>query len=162
MGVASTPDGKGYWLVGSDGGIFSFGDAGFYGSFPGSHPFEFSCATSAVVTNQSCTLPMASMTPTNGGLGYWIAFSEGTVVPYGAATSEGGSVPSPFAAPIVGIAADPTGTGYWLVGADGGVFSYPDTSFRGSLPGMGIHVSDIVGIASGLYTIPSPLPPSVP
>ena len=30
--MAATPDGKGYWLVASDGGIFAFGDAGFYGS----------------------------------------------------------------------------------------------------------------------------------
>ena len=30
--MASTPDGAGYWLVASDGGVFSFGDAGFYGS----------------------------------------------------------------------------------------------------------------------------------
>ena len=30
--MAATPDGKGYWLVASDGGIFSYGDAGFYGS----------------------------------------------------------------------------------------------------------------------------------
>ena len=27
VGAAPTPDGKGYWLVGSDGGVFSFGDA---------------------------------------------------------------------------------------------------------------------------------------
>ncbi|HEX5266199.1 MAG TPA: hypothetical protein VFW24_05455, partial [Acidimicrobiales bacterium] len=26
------PDGRGYWLVASDGGIFSFGDATFHGS----------------------------------------------------------------------------------------------------------------------------------
>ena len=32
VGMAATPDGKGYWLVASDGGIFAFGDAGFYGS----------------------------------------------------------------------------------------------------------------------------------
>ena len=32
VGMASTPDGKGYWLVASDGGIFSYGDATFYGS----------------------------------------------------------------------------------------------------------------------------------
>ncbi len=32
VGVAATPDGKGYWLVASDGGIFAFGDAAFYGS----------------------------------------------------------------------------------------------------------------------------------
>jgi hypothetical protein len=32
VGMAATTDGKGYWLVASDGGIFSFGDAGYYGS----------------------------------------------------------------------------------------------------------------------------------
>ena len=32
VGMAATPDGHGYWLVASDGGIFTFGDAAFYGS----------------------------------------------------------------------------------------------------------------------------------
>ena len=32
VGMASTPGGRGYWLVASDGGIFSFGDARFFGS----------------------------------------------------------------------------------------------------------------------------------
>ena len=35
VGMASTADGKGYWLVAADGGIFSFGDATFYGSMGG-------------------------------------------------------------------------------------------------------------------------------
>jgi hypothetical protein len=30
--MATTSDGAGYWLVASDGGIFSFGDAKFSGS----------------------------------------------------------------------------------------------------------------------------------
>jgi hypothetical protein len=30
--MAATPTGAGYWLVASDGGIFAFGDATFYGS----------------------------------------------------------------------------------------------------------------------------------
>lgn len=30
--VAATPDGRGYWLLGGDGGVFCFGDAGFFGS----------------------------------------------------------------------------------------------------------------------------------
>ena len=34
-GIAATPDGGGYWLVGSDGGVFNYGNAGFYGSVPG-------------------------------------------------------------------------------------------------------------------------------
>jgi hypothetical protein len=33
--MATTPDGKGYWLVASDGGIFTFGDAAFFGSAGG-------------------------------------------------------------------------------------------------------------------------------
>jgi hypothetical protein len=32
VGMATTPDGKGYWLVASDGGIFNHGDAVFGGS----------------------------------------------------------------------------------------------------------------------------------
>ena len=35
VGMAATPDGGGYWLVASDGGVFSYGDAGFYGSAGG-------------------------------------------------------------------------------------------------------------------------------
>jgi hypothetical protein len=35
--MAATPDGNGYWLVASDGGIFSFGDARFHGSTGGIH-----------------------------------------------------------------------------------------------------------------------------
>src|SRR5262245_25998493 len=31
-GMAATPTGKGYWIVAGDGGIFSYGDARFYGS----------------------------------------------------------------------------------------------------------------------------------
>ena len=30
--MAATPDGGGYWLVASDGGIFNYGDAAFFGS----------------------------------------------------------------------------------------------------------------------------------
>jgi hypothetical protein len=32
MGMAADRSGHGYWLVASDGGIFTFGDASFYGS----------------------------------------------------------------------------------------------------------------------------------
>jgi hypothetical protein len=32
VGMASSPDGKGYVLVATDGGVFNYGDAGFAGS----------------------------------------------------------------------------------------------------------------------------------
>ena len=34
-GITRTPDGNGYWIVSLDGGVFSFGDAQFFGSIPG-------------------------------------------------------------------------------------------------------------------------------
>jgi hypothetical protein len=37
------------------------------------------------------------------------------------------------------------GKGYVLIGADGGIFAFGDASFEGSLPGIGIHVTNIVG-----------------
>ena len=41
-------------------------------------------------------------------------------------------------APVVGIAATPTGHGYWLAAADGGVFAFGDADFVGSLGGYRI------------------------
>ena len=32
VGGAETPSGQGYWMVASDGGIFAFGNAAYYGS----------------------------------------------------------------------------------------------------------------------------------
>ncbi len=32
VGILATSDGKGYWMVAADGGVFAFGDAGFVGS----------------------------------------------------------------------------------------------------------------------------------
>jgi hypothetical protein len=63
------------------------------------------------------------------------------------------NVPCNTAVPIpqpsdVGMAATPTGAGYWLVGRDGGVFSFGDASFDGSVPGIPLQVNDIVGMAA--------------
>jgi hypothetical protein len=33
-GIAPAPSGQGYWLVAGDGGIFTYGAAGFYGATP--------------------------------------------------------------------------------------------------------------------------------
>jgi Glycosyl hydrolase catalytic core len=51
-------------------------------------------------------------------------------------------------ADIVGMTPGGAADGYWLVGADGGVFAENGASFQGSVPGLGLHVSNIVGIAS--------------
>lgn len=61
------------------------------------------------------------------------------------------TVTSTFVPPsrFVGMAATPNGDGYWLANAGGGVFSYGDAAYHGSLPGLGvIPAAPIVGIAA--------------
>ena len=41
--------------------------------------------------------------------------------------------------PVVGIVPTKDDGGYWLDASDGGVFSFGDTSFYGSIPGLGLH-----------------------
>ena len=47
----------------------------------------------------------------------------------------------------MGIAATPSGRGYWLFAADGGVFTYGDAPFEGSVGGATLR-APIVGGAS--------------
>ena len=74
--------GRGYWLVASDGGIFTFGDAKFYGS------------TGAMRLNQ----PIVGMAPTPSGRGYWLVASDGGIFSFGDAKfygSTGGDASEP-------------------------------------------------------------------
>lgn len=41
-----------------------------------------------------------------------------------------------LAAPVVAMAATPTGKGYWLVAADGGTFAFGDAAQVGNLTGV--------------------------
>jgi Bacterial protein of unknown function (DUF839) len=122
---------SGYWLVGSDGGVFSFG-ASFYGS----------------ATTLHLSQPVVGISSTSDGLGYLLVGRDGGVFAYGDAKFKGSVVASGLSVDdIVGIATDPTTGGYWLVGSNGGVFSY-DAPFYGSLGTSSTPVDDIVGIAS--------------
>ena len=73
VGIVATPNGGGYWLVGSDGGIFSFGDARFYGS------------TGSLRLNK----PIVGMATTPDGGGYWLVASDGGIFSYGDAGFHG-------------------------------------------------------------------------
>jgi hypothetical protein len=133
-----------YWAVSSDGGVFTFGGAGFYGSAGG------------LTLNQ----PVVAMASTSDGRGYWLVAKDGGVFSYGDAAFHG-SVPALgiHVTNNVGMAADAATGGYWLVGADGGVYAF-DAPFDGSIPGLGQHVSNIVGIAAtadsgGYYLVSS-------
>jgi len=84
----ATPDGKGYWLVASDGGIFSFGDAAFYGS------------TGAIHLAQ----PIVGMAATPDGKGYWLVASDGGIFSFGDAAFYGSTGAIHLAQPIRAVA----------------------------------------------------------
>jgi len=39
--------------------------------------------------------------------------------------------------PVLSMAATASGRGYWLIAEDGGLFTFGDAAYRGSLPGYG-------------------------
>jgi len=116
VGIASTPSGRGYWLVGADGGVFAFGDAGYFGSGAGRRLKD----------------PVVGIAATPSGRGYWLVGADGGVFAFGDARYRGSGARNRLNVPVVGMAATHTGDGYWLVGADGGVFAYGDAPFQGS------------------------------
>jgi len=126
------PPQHGYWLVGSDGGIFTFGSAVFYGSM-GATPLQ---------------RPVVGIVPTADRGGYWLdaadggVFSFGDTLFYGSIPGlglhpAGSGLPHSLNAPIVGMVASHDQGGYFMVASDGGVFAFGDAHFAGSCPGIG-------------------------
>jgi hypothetical protein len=127
-----SPAARGYWLVGSDGGIFSFGAASFHGSM-GATPLQ---------------RPVVGITPTASRNGYWLVASDGGIFAFGDSSfygsvpglglhPAGSGQPNSLIAPIVGMVPSATGHGYFMVASDGGVFAFGDAHFAGSCHGIG-------------------------
>ena len=70
VGIAETSTGKGYWLVGADGGVFTYGDAGYFGSVPASRP-------------RSSPPRSSAWRPPPTGKGYWLVGADGGVFAFG-------------------------------------------------------------------------------
>ena len=167
------PPNSSYWLVASDGGIFTFGNAGFYGS------------TGGIRLNQ----PVVGMAPTaiQGGLlaggvrrrhlqlrGRRLLRIDGGPAAEQADRRHGGD-PRRRRLLARGVrrrhlqlrrrrllridgrqaaeqadrrhGGDPRRAGYWLVASDGGIFSFGDAAFHGSMGGQPLN-KPIVGMAS--------------
>jgi hypothetical protein len=163
----------GYRLVASDGGIFSFGGARYFGSTGGMHLnrpivdmastlsdngywllasdggiFAFGDArylgsTGAIRLNR----PIVAMATTPTGRGYWLVASDGGIFAFGDARYLGSTGAMRLNRPIVGMATTPTGRGYWLVASDGGIFAFGDARYLGSTGATRLN-RPIVGIAS--------------
>lgn len=173
VGMANTVDGKGYWLAQAGGGVFSYGDAAFYGSLPSERMvpnaqivgiaaspdgkgytlvgadggvFSFGDARFfGSLADQPQDQPTVGIAFTPDGDGYWEVKSDGGVFSFGDAHFFGSSG-HPFNLPTVGIASTPDGNGYWEVESDGGVFSYGDAQFCGSMGGQPLN-RPVVGMS---------------
>jgi PQQ-like domain len=173
-GVPGPPSAApGYWMVASDGGIFSFGGAPFLGSAGSlnlNRPvvgmaatsdrrgywlvasdggiFSFGDArfygsTGAIHLNR----PIVGMATTPDAKGYWLVASDGGIFSFGDARFDGSTGALTLNKPVVGMAATPDGRGYWLVASDGGIFSFGDASFQGSTGALTLN-KPMVGMAS--------------
>jgi L,D-peptidoglycan transpeptidase YkuD (ErfK/YbiS/YcfS/YnhG family) len=116
VAIARTPDGAGYWVASSTGGVFPFGDARSFGS----------------ITGLTLNAPIVGMAPTPTGKGYWLVASDGGIFSFGDAAFFGSTGALHLNAPIVGMTSIPSGGGYWLVASDGGIFTFGTAVFDGS------------------------------
>jgi hypothetical protein len=110
----ATLSGGGYYMVGSDGGIFAFGDAVFRGSMGG----------------RPLNAPVRALVPAADGSGYWLVAADGGVFSFGA-PFRGSMAGHRLNRPITGMVR--FGNGYLMVGEDGGIFNFSDKPFLGSL-----------------------------
>ena len=104
-------NGQGLWLVASDGGVFSFGDASFHGS----------------AGNLTLQQPVISMAATPDGKGYWLLAADGGVFAFGDATFYG-SAAGTSGDPVQRLVSSPRGSGYWIVRQNGDAVPYGDAA----------------------------------
>jgi hypothetical protein len=164
----------GYWVALRDGGVQSFGAAGYYGSMGGAHLNAPIVGMAATLTGKGYWLlgqdggifsygdavfygstggmklnsPVIGITPTPSGKGYWLVAGDGGIFSYGDAVFYGSTGGMKLNAPVLGMAATPTGKGYWMFARDGGIFSYGDAVFHGSTGGMAL-ASPVDGMDAG-------------
>jgi SpoIID/LytB domain protein len=166
--------GGGYWILGEDGGVFSF-DVPFYGSMGGQRLnspvvgmqgtaarkgywlvagdggiFTFGDAPFFGSTgNLRLNKPVVGMAPTASGQGYWMVATDGGIFTFGDAPFFGSTGDLRLNQPVFAMAPTPSGKGYWLVAKDGGIFTFGDATFQGSLPGKGV-------LETAVELLPSP------
>jgi len=135
VGIASVPDGSGYWLVDAAGGVSPHGSAKSYGSMAGN---TLNSAISHIVA-------------TSDGKGYWLVSADGGIFAFGDAGFFGSMGSVRLNAPVVDVAPTADGGGYWLVASDGGIFAFGDAAFSGSMGAVPLN-QPVVGIAADKAT----------
>jgi hypothetical protein len=153
---------SGYWMVGSDGSVYAFGDAAPLGATrpaPGATVVDLepipsgqgywivdssgrvSAFGDAGPIGDTEALPVAageritSLSSTPTGRGYWLFTTHGRVLAFGDARHLGDMAGTPLNGPVLDSVPTPSGHGYYMVAADGGIFAFGDARFSGSMGG---------------------------
>jgi hypothetical protein len=141
-GTSPTASGRsGYWLLGTDGAVYSFGDAAPHGD------------ASAALAAAGGALRAVDIETAPSGRGYWVLDSRGRVHPFGDASHLGDVVLSKLAAgeEPASLSATPTGAGYWVFTTRGRVLTFGDAAFLGEVSATPLNglVLDSVATPSG-------------
>jgi hypothetical protein len=112
-------------MVASDGGIFAFGDAKFFGS---AAPLDLNAS-------------IVGMAATPDGRGYTLAGNDGGIFTFGDAVFHGSSANGPAVTPVSTIVPTPDGGGYWLVAPDAFAVNFSNPAPNGSFPGSAAIVA---------------------
>ncbi len=139
----------GYNILTSFGGIYSFGDARYYGNlidhhYPG---------------------PAIGLAETPTGAGYNILTTFGGIYSFGDAEYDGNLIDHGYPGPAVALAMTPTGRGYAILTAFGGIYTFGDARYYGNLidhgypgPAVGLSYTSsgngyaILTASGGIYT----------
>jgi LysM repeat protein len=125
--IAPTPSGKGYWIIGTDGAVFAYGDAGNYGNLAGR------------------SLPGAIIggSGTATGKGYWLLGADGSVYTFGDAHNYGRATTSALTGALVAFRRSTDGAGYWMPSADATVAHVGDATYYGTTVAAGARIVDM-------------------
>ncbi len=152
VACATTPNGKGIWLVTNFGRVYAEGTATNFGDMRSTYgicdisgtpvlPYSGVPTSGQRCSTRELNAPIVGITSTPSGNGYWLVGADGGVFNFGSAKFLGStysygitglSGSHPLNAPVTGLISTPNGNGYWLVGADGGVFNFGSAKFLGS------------------------------
>ncbi len=158
--------GAGYWMAGSDGSVYAFGDARNLGGpaavlgpvaavdlepSPSGNGYWVVDARGRVYAygdarhlgNLGTALDpgegVSSLSATPSGGGYRMFTTRGRVVTFGDAVTYGDLAAMRLNGPVRDSIATPSGRGYYMVAADGGIFAFGDAVYRGSMGGQQLN-----------------------
>ena len=163
--AAAEANRSGYWMLGSNGKVFAFGDAQRHGDqaaglrsvdlepTPSGDGYwilsdagaidVFGDARGRLVIDRLPSLDRdeeaTSLSATPSGNGLWVFTSEGRVMAYGDARHHGDLAGTRLNGPVLDAVPTPSGDGYYMVGSDGGIFSFGDARFHGSMGGRRLN-----------------------